>query len=292
MLFLKGCPLRCQWCSTPESQRPEPEKGFTADRCTGCGVCVRACPSGALALAEDGRKVRTDFSRCSACFTCVAKCPYRVQKQYGRRMTVEDAVREISKDEIFFFHSGGGVTISGGEPLSQPVFAAEVLRECKLRGIQTAMETSLLAPWESVEKILPWLDVLFVDLKHMDNERHRQWVGPANTLIHDNLQRIARSANSVNIIVRIPLIPGVNDTDENLVATAAFCRALGKLTEVELLPYHRLGMETYRNLDMDYPLKGLAAPSPESILERARFLLRQNPGVPVRVGGETLERAD
>lgn len=285
VLFLKGCPLKCRWCSTPESQRTDPEKGYVLDRCVKCGICVRSCLEGALAMSEDGLKVLINAAKCKNCFVCVAKCPQNAFKKYGSIMSVREAIREISKDEIFFFHSGGGVTISGGEPLNQPDFVSEVLKECRELGIHTAIETSLHAPYENIETILPWLNVLYVDLKQMDQEFHKQWVGPDNSLILANIRRIDQANYPLEIIVRIPLIPGVNDSNSNLSATAEFCKSLKIIKGIELLAYHRLGMETYRNLGMDYPLQDLVPPSRERILERADFLSRQNPGVPIRVGG-------
>ena len=287
VIFLKGCPLRCRWCSTPESQRSNPERGYARDRCVSCGICVRSCPEGALSMSKGGQKVLTDSSKCKNCFICVAKCPHNAFKKYGSLMSVREAVREITKDEIFFFHSEGGVTISGGEPLSQPDFVSEVLKECRELGIHTAIETSFQAPFESIEKILPWLNVLYVDIKHMDEEFHEQWVGSDNSIILDNIRKIDESNYLLDIIVRIPMVPGANDSDSNLSATAEFCKSLKKLKEIELLAYHRLGIETYRNLAMDYPLKELVPPSQERILERADFLSQQNPGVPIRVGDGT-----
>lgn len=286
VLFLKGCPLRCRWCSTPESQRTDPEKGYVLDRCIRCGICVRSCPEGALALSDDRLKILNDVDKCKACFVCVAKCPQNAVKKYGSIMSVREVVREICKDEIFFFHSGGGVTISGGEPLNQPDFVPAVLKECSELGIHTALETSLHAPYENIEIVLPWLNVLYVDLKQMDPEFHKRWVGPDNSLILANLRRIDQSNYPLEIIVRIPLIPGVNDSNSNLSATAKFCNSLKLIKEIELLPYHRLGMETYRNLGIAYPLQNLIPPSRERILERANFLSRQNSGVPIRVGGD------
>jgi glycyl-radical enzyme activating protein family len=289
VLFLKGCPLRCRWCSTPESQHSGLEKGYIRDRCVGCGTCVHSCPEGALAVSEDGLKVVTDSSKCKHCFVCVAKCPQGALKKYGIFMTVQEAVREVTKDEIFYFYSGGGVTISGGEPLNQPDFVAEVLHECRKVGIHTALETSFYTPFENIEKVLPWLNVLHVDLKHMDPEQHQQWVGQDNSLILSNIRKVDDSRYPLEIIVRIPMISGANDSDTNLSASAEFCKSLKKLKTIELLPYHRLGIETYRNLARDYSLTEVALPSQEQILERASFLARQNPGVPVKVGSGFME---
>jgi pyruvate formate lyase activating enzyme len=281
VLFLKGCPLKCRWCSTPESQRFGLEKGYAQDRCIGCGICVRSCPEGALSISDDTQKVLTDLSKCKKCFICAAKCPRRAIKQYGSLMSVKEVVGEISKDEIFFFHSGGGVTISGGEPLSQPEFVSEVLRECRALGIHTAIETSFHVPYENMEETLPWLNVLYVDLKHMNKVLHKEWVGHENSLILDNIKKADQSKYPLEIIVRIPMITGMNDTDSNLLAAVEFCKSIKKLKEIELLPYHRLGTETYKYLEMEYLLKDLAPPSQELIFERARFLMELNPGVPV-----------
>ncbi|MDR3600734.1 MAG: glycyl-radical enzyme activating protein [Desulfosporosinus sp.] len=285
VLFLKGCPLSCRWCSTPESQCSAPQKGYARDRCVGCGMCVGFCTAGALSMAEDGLSVLTDFSKCQNCFVCVAKCLHNAHKNYGKLLSVQEVVREIVKDEIFFFHSGGGVTISGGEPLSQPDFVAEVLRECRELGIHTALETSFYAPYENIAKVLPWLDVLYVDLKHLDKKLHKQWVGQDNSLILENIRKVDQANEPLAIIVRIPLVPGANDSDANLSATAEFCKSLQKLQEIEILPYHRLGLGTYQNLGRDYLLQELVPPSPERILERADFLALQNFGLPIRVAG-------
>ncbi|MBT8350414.1 MAG: glycyl-radical enzyme activating protein [Deltaproteobacteria bacterium] len=283
VLFLKGCPLRCQWCSTPESQRIDSQKGYVSNNCIGCGTCVEACPHGALVILEDNKKVHVDFSKCKDCFTCVEKCLNGANKKYGKYMSVQQVVQEITKDEIFYFHSKGGVTISGGEPLFQPDFVAKVLQECRKIGIHTAVETSLYARLESIETILPWLNALYVDIKLLDRKSHKKWTGLDNTLILDNIQKIDNSEYPLEIIIRIPLIPGVNDSELNLSATAKFCKSIKKLKEIELLPYHRLGIETYRNLGLDYSLKDLASPSSDWVMERSHFLNKQNIGIPIRV---------
>ncbi len=263
VVFLNGCPLRCLWCSTPESQREVYQFGFWEGRCAGCGKCASVCPSRAIQM-KDGRPVR-DEKLCVYCHACEKACPNRAWQIYGKDMAVEPLVKEIAKDEIFYFHSGGGVTFSGGEPLLQSEFVAEVMKRCHEQGIHTAMETSLYANWEAVERILAHLDLLFVDLKVMDGERHKAAAGVDSALIHENLEKIEASSYCPRIHVRIPVIPGINNDDENLKQTVEFCDRLSKVSEIELLPYHRLGVETYRNLKKDYALKEVETPSAEEM---------------------------
>ena len=208
-----------------------------------------------------------------------------VEKGYGSIMSVDEVVAEICKDEIFFFHSDGGVTISGGECLLQPEFVAGVLEECRLRGINTAIETSLFAPWQNVEKILPFLNVIYVDLKHSDGKIHKKLVGVDNIHILANLRKLDQSDLPFTIHLRIPLIPGINDEDAALLKTLSICASLKKLVEIELLPYHRLGVGTYAKLGRVYELEDLVTPSPEYIIERAEFLKKQGLTVLVKVGG-------
>lgn len=283
VVFLKGCPLRCLWCSTPESQKDGYEFAFWANRCVGCGKCVSVCPYGALRM-ENGKPVR-DTSLCRNCLECEKACPANAWQIYGRDMSAEALVKEIAKDEIFYFYSGGGVTFSGGEPLMQPEFVAEVMRQCHEHGIHTAMETSLFAAWSAVEQIVPYLDFLFVDLKVMDAKRHQTVVGVDNALIHENLKRINDGPWSFPIHVRIPVIPGINDDSENLIRTVQFCDPLEQITEIELLPYHRLGVETYRNLGRTYALKDTVTPSAEKMEQLSEEMNTAAKRIRVHVGG-------
>ncbi|MCK5516549.1 MAG: radical SAM protein [Desulfobulbaceae bacterium] len=230
VLFLKGCPLSCKWCSTPESQSGSIEKG------------------------------------------------------YGRRITVDQAIDEICKDEIFFFHSGGGVTISGGECLSQPDFVAGVLRGCRQRGIDTAIETSLFSSWSSVERILPFLNSIYVDLKHPDGGMHKKLVGVDNNSILSNLKNLDKSDLLFDLHLRIPLIPGINDGDDILMRAASIASSIRRLESIEILPYHRLGVGTYAKLGRMYELKDVTTPSREYIMERTEFFRKIVLNVPVKVG--------
>jgi len=192
---------------------------------------------------------------------------------------------EISKDEVFFFHSGGGVTISGGECLCQPDFVISVLKKCRIRGIFTAIETSLSVSWEIIENVLPFIDNLYVDIKHLDTRMHKKFVGVNNKLILSNLEKLDRSELPFDLHIRIPLIPGVNDDDASLLALIPVMKSLKRLTDIEILPYHRLGVGTYAQLGKDYKFEGLQPPTEEYIAERIEFLSKQELTVPLRIAG-------
>lgn len=284
VLFLKGCPLKCAWCSTPESQAPDPERGYLRHRCTLCGRCVEFCPAKALFVAAKHPAIGIDGRRCQKCFRCASICPNRAIKWYGYKITAAEALREIVKDEIFYFHSGGGVTLSGGEPLSRPGFAQAVLKGCKKLGIHTAVESCLHLDFADIEAVLPWLDILYADIKHMDNRRHTRWTGAGNELILDNIVKIEQSAFPLEIVVRIPLIPGINDTEKNLLATMEFCMKLTKIKGIELLPYHRLGSDTYHHMGREYCCRRLNPLSADELFKKAVYLRGLRPGFPVKIG--------
>ncbi len=286
VLFLKGCPLRCIWCSTPESQSPLPEIGRVAEKCIGCGACIAACKNSALAI-DSGRIVH-NRKKCTGCFECIKVCPSSAIKPYGMKMTSEEAVREIAKDEIFYFHSGGGVTISGGEPLDQTDFVREVLEGCRDRGINRALETGFFAPWEKVEKLLPLINLLHTDLKHADPQQHKKLTGVDNKLIMDNIKKADESSYSFDLVVRTPLIPGINDSDDALALSAEFVKGLKKLRFMEFLAYHRFGTETYKNMGIEYPLSDIKTPDREYMLAKAKFF-KSIAKVPVRINGQPVE---
>jgi pyruvate formate lyase activating enzyme len=271
VLYLKGCPLNYLWCSTPESQKFNPELGCSRERCDGCGKCISVCPSEALSYDKDN-KIEIDREKCTACFKCVDICPTNALISYGRSMTVEEVVREFSKDEIFYFHSNGGVTLSGGEVLMQPDFVRDILKECKMLGINTAIETCLISDYDSIQKILPWVDTIFIDIKMMDEIDHKRYVGSDNKGILEKIVLIDKSEYDLEMIIRIPLIPGINDSAFNMNMTGTFCSSLEKLKEIELLPYHRFGTETYSNLSKDYLLGDLKPPTEESLMYMAQIL--------------------
>jgi pyruvate formate lyase activating enzyme len=208
---------------------------------------------------------------CSWCSTPESQSPV-IEQGYGKIMTSEQVMQEVTKDEVFFFHSGGGLTVSGGEPLLQADFVAELLQESHHRSINTAMESSMCLHFDEVIKVLPHLDTLFADIKHMDANKHKDYCGKDNTMILDNIRRAAAWKSSLKLIARVPLIPGVNDDDENMRSLGEFCASLQHLDGVELLPYHRLGVGTYAKLGRRYLLPTVKTPSAEVMIERKMFL--------------------
>ncbi|MCF7935987.1 MAG: glycyl-radical enzyme activating protein [Synergistales bacterium] len=287
VVFLKGCPLRCMWCATPESQSSKPEIGYSREKCTLCGECLQACPEGVLSFGEDG--IVIDRTACTGCFACVESCPEGALEAYGKRMAVSELMHEVEKDEVFYFHSGGGVTISGGEPLVQPAFARQILKGCRERGIHTALESCFYNSWEDVEKVLPYLDLLYVDFKHPRSEEHRRLTGVGNGRIKENIEKADRQAADFDFVIRMPLIPGLNDSRADLEETSAFIGTLRHLDGFELLTYHRLGVGTYPKLGRTYALKDLRAPGEEYMKEKAGVVAAENPGLRVTVNGVSID---
>jgi pyruvate formate lyase activating enzyme len=278
LVFFKGCPLACLWCSNPESQRFAPELLFDASKCVACGGCVEACPYGATRVSGDG--VQYDRERCAACGACAEVCPAEARTVAGRRVTAAEVVAEIVKDAPFFTNSGGGVTLGGGEPLAQADFASEILKQCRVRGIHTAIETGGHVPWPAFETILPLTDLFLYDVKHLDADAHRTQTGGDVTLILSNLERLVRSRGAVT--VRVPVVPGFNDTPEDIQVIAEHVARLG-LGEIHLLPYHRLGQNKYLLAGRRYEFAG-----GEKVAEARLEVLRaavQAAGVLVKVGG-------
>lgn len=260
-IFLKGCPLRCKWCHSPESQNPQPEIITHPERCIACGECINSCPTGAL--IEPGK---INLEECSLCGECVDVCYAGALELIGTIYSVEDVLREVEKDRILYETSGGGVTLSGGEPSAKPEFAAQLLEALKERGIRTALDTCGHAPWETLEKLLAYTDLVLYDLKHLDPEAHREYTGQTNELIVSNLKRITVSGDQA-LNVRIPLIPGFNDSEEHLKRMGKFLTGLKRVDAVELLPYHRLGVPKYESLGRDYILSHVMPHNRERLLE-------------------------
>lgn len=259
-VFLKGCPLRCRWCSNPEGQAMGIEPGIYPSKCISqkaCGMCEEVCPGKGILRFSRGRIKEVDREMCSNCMACARECPSDAVKSWGAEMSVEECMKEILKDRGYYERSGGGVTVSGGEPLLQSDFVAELFRACRKEGISTCCETTFFTDWKEVEKVLPWTDLFISDIKHMDSAVHRQHTGVPNERILENLQCVTEGGHG--LILRIPVIPGFNDQMECMEKTADFILGSlkGRVRTLQLLSFMRLGEEKYRSLDMDYPMKGL-----------------------------------
>ena len=260
IIFFKGCPLRCRWCSNPFGLAARPQLVVNPAKCTGCGRCVEPCPRGVNTVAP-GEKVTVDFSACTACGACVPACPSGARTLSGQTYTARQLYQEAAKDAAFYRKGGGGVTLSGGEVLLQYEVAAETLRLCRTNYLNTCIETSAYAPWDHLWQVAQYCHTVFVDLKHMDSAQHQAMTGVGNGVILDNLTRLCRELprRGGKVIVRMPLIPGYNDDDEAVAAGARFVAGLENTPELNLLPYHNLGESKYEMIGEDYPLPGLAS---------------------------------
>lgn len=246
-VFMKGCPLRCLWCSNPESQAFHPELIVRDSKCTGCGACVEVCPRGAITITGSAGR-RIDREQCDNCLLCADHCLFGSLLQCGTRRTVEDILEEVLQDRLFYENSGGGVTLSGGEPLSQPKFVGELLAECKKEGLHTVLDTSGQASWKDMEIVLTSVDLVLFDVKHLDSARHRKATGVENEQILENLEKAAKMRD---VLLRVPLMPGFNDSDEHLRMIAGHARKIG-LPQVTLLPYHEGGRSKSEQLGTLY----------------------------------------
>jgi len=278
-VFLKGCPLSCWWCHNPESQQPEQEVMFHSNRCLRCGACQAACPNDAISLQEE--MFLTDPALCQRCGACVTACPAQARELVGQSMTVSDVMAQIERDGPFFDESGGGVTVSGGEPLMQPRFLQALLIACKQLDLHTVLDTCGHASWKAIEEVRPFVDLFLYDIKLIDNQQHIRYTGVPNTQILSNLQKLAESG--AQIILRAPLIPGINDGGEQLNQVAALARSLPGVQHLDLLAYHYAGAGKYDRLSLGYRLAHVMPPDAERMEQIARFF-RQN-GLQVKIGG-------
>lgn len=268
-VFLKGCPLRCLWCSNPESQQGRPELVYFEDKCIACGRCLDVCPQNAILQDAPGEPVTVLFDRCDGCGQCVDACYVEALTLAGEKMTAEDVVSIVERDLPFYRHSQGGVTLSGGEALAQPEFSAEILRLCRSKGIHTAIQTSGQAPLKSVQKLLPYLDLVIFDIKHLDNQAHQELTGVSNTQILENLSYI--NSNGTKIVIQVPLIPGLNDSEENLDNLGRLVESLPSVLGLSLLSYHTLGLAKYRCTGREYALEELPKASAEYLEEKKAY---------------------
>ncbi len=256
-VYLKGCSLQCRWCHNPESISPRPEIGFRATRCIGCGACVEVCPTGAHVFADGAHAL--DRRLCTACGACVEACLPGALEYYGMEMSAEDVAAAVLEDRTFYAESGGGCTLSGGEPLLQADFCAGVLSLLKDEGIHCAIDTSGAVPWRNFETALPYTDMFLYDIKHIDSSVHMEHTGGSNGAILRNLERLSEC--DLPIEVRIPLIPGFNADVESISVIGEFLRGLPNITGVRLLPYH-LARQKYEVVGRPDTMPG--APLPDA----------------------------
>jgi pyruvate formate lyase activating enzyme len=277
-VFMKGCPLRCVWCHNPESISPRPVLAQFPRNCIGCGKCLTNCPNGALSLAEatedggrDARPTRPtmqiviDRVKCGACGACAKECYAEALVLQGKEMSVEEVIAEVEKDRPFYDNSGGGMTLSGGEPLFQLDFTEGLLKLAKERGLHTVLDTCGFVGWPAYERVLPYVDLVLFDIKGVDPARHLAHTGQDNAVIHENLRRMLQAGQPV--MVRVPTIPGHNATIEDAEALARFLLSLPRVPPVELLRYHRLGEGKYASLGLPEPALKPDPPSEELMQE-------------------------
>ncbi|MGE5542303.1 MAG: glycyl-radical enzyme activating protein [Bacillota bacterium] len=279
IVFFKGCPLRCWWCHNPEGQNPRPELIVWGNRCISCGECARACASGAIVTA-DGR-LRFHREDCRLCFRCVEACHAGARAVAGREASIEWVMEEIARDAPFYEESRGGVTFSGGEPLSQPEFLEALLVECALRDIHTAIETTGYAGREDLLRVCSRANLILFDLKMVDDAEHRKHTGVSSGPILENL--VALTGVHHDVVVRIPVVPGVNDSDLRVHEFGRFLAGVPGIKEIHLLPYHRAGVDKYGRLGRQYTMPSLAPPD-GSTMERISATLREY-GKTVKIGG-------
>jgi len=252
VVFLKGCPLRCRWCSNPEGQEAAPELFYVRSRCIGCGqcgLCAEACPLGAIGFSEDGRAA-IDRRRCSRCLRCAAACPARALQMQGRQASAADIIDRVEQDSAFF-KGGGGLTVSGGEPLAQPDFLLAMLAEARKRHINTALETCGHGDYQALGAAAALLDLLLFDIKSLDDAKHRAWTGQGCEQIQANFQNVCSDFPDLAKEVRTPAIPGFNDGELDAIRDLALSKPN---TGFQALPYHRTGAAKYAALGRDYAL--------------------------------------
>jgi pyruvate formate lyase activating enzyme len=260
-VFLKGCPLHCKWCHNPESISPDEQLVLRADRCVRCGDCFALCKNHAVRRVNGGFTTIRDL--CVECSECIEVCNAEAREIAGKEMSKNEVMKEVEKDVIFYEQSGGGVSFSGGEPLLQHEFLQGLLEACREKGIHTVVDTAGFTSPDILKKVSAFVDLFLFDLKTLDEQKHREFTGVSNSLILGNLKRLAEWKKQT--IVRIPIIPGVNDDPVSIRQSGAFVASLGNVSEIHLLPYHTIGVEKYKRLGMEYVMEQTVPPSADDL---------------------------
>lgn len=280
-IFFKGCPLNCHWCHNPESQNYGQELFYNVERCSSCLACVSVCPEGAIKKLDKG--VTTDREKCCTCGKCIDYCINNCRELVGKEYEIKELLKLVDKDSMFYEESGGGVTLSGGEVMSQNIeYLEELVKALKKKGYNVAIDTCGHAPYESYERILPYVDTFLYDIKMMDKEKHKKFMGKSNELILDNLKRISRAGAHINL--RIPVIGGVNEDDASMDEIISFLKKEVRVEKVNLLPYHNTGSSKYEKLNLIY--KGQDFWTPDNIwMEHLKSKFEENGFNNVKIGG-------
>lgn len=273
LVFLKGCPLRCAWCSNPESQKLAPERAFNPSRCLGaevCGRCAAACPNGAIEVLNGSLCIKR--ANCKECFACAHACPSGAQSVYGESQSVDTILKRVEEDGVFYSRSGGGLSLSGGEALAQPEFAIALLREARARRINTVLETCGHYAFEHLHEACKHLNSLIFDIKSADTAKHKKFTGVSNERILENFAKICAAYPDLPILVRTPVIPGFNDTEEDIQAIVSSIPRRWNI-RYELLAYHRMGQPKYEYIGRKYPYEGISMD--ESLMQKLTVLAEQ-----------------
>lgn len=278
-IFLKGCPLECLWCANPEGQEFMPELFYLQQNCAGCLKCKAACPYDAIEKnneAEPGIDIiKIDRKKCLTCdsFACVEACPNEALRKVGKLMSVDEVMHVVRRDQPFYKRHGG-ITLSGGDPLSQPNFTLAILKACKEIYVNTAMETEAFGPYKRIEEIFPYVDFFLCDIKVMDEADHIKATGKSNKSILENISKMA-AIDAGKILIRVPIIPGFTDSEENMGAIADFCKKNG-LSRVHILPYHKLGETKFKQLGEKYPMPDADTPTSERMEQLQKIVEERN----------------
>lgn len=253
IVFLKGCPLRCLWCSNPESQKSQPELAWSSQKCIGCNQCIGSCNFGSITFDSGSNQLKINRELCTGCFKCADSCPSKALHVIGEEKSIGEILEEVEADGIFYSNSRGGLTLSGGEPLLQGEFAIELLKEAKHRRIDCAIETTGYVEWEVLKEACNYLDTVLFDIKCIDSEKHKKFTGVNNEKIIENFTKMCTEFPDKPVIARTPIIPGFNDSEEDIKSIIDFLKQFSNVS-YEFLPYHRLGQTKYTSLDRPYPL--------------------------------------